>query len=79
MPKIFRGELDTRHFTFEAYGNTKKEAIDTLIKCCKKHCKQYKCSWVEFKSHCLPSDESEWEDMVYEIKIGVFYRDKEKI
>ena len=80
MNKLFIAELETRHFTFEAYGKTKNEVIDTLIKCCKKHCKQYECSWVEF----ISPDTSvkmfaENNIMVYEIKIGAGYRDKEII
>ncbi len=78
MNKFFRAELETRSFTFEAYGSTKKESIDTLIKCCKKHCKQYECSWVEFISPSISSEMFAKNNFaVYEIKIGAAYRDSD--
>lgn len=93
MDKIFRAILETENFTFEAYENTRRKALNCLISGCKNHCKQYKVSWNEFKNHYLTYEENwpdselikflltdnDWPDLVYEIEIGVFYRDKEKI
>ena len=78
MDKIFRAILETENFTFEAYENTRRKALKSLISGCKNHCKQYKVSWNEFKNHYLTYEE-DWPDLVYEIEIGVGYRDKEKI
>lgn len=70
---MFKATLGTRHFNFEAYGQSEREAKQILLRGCQKHCKQAQVSFTVFKE--------EYADDIctYEIKIGVSYRDQEEI
>lgn len=69
---IFIATLDTRHFSFEAYGNNEDEAKAVLESALRKHAKQY-------------SLQPEWPDAmidgceVREVAVGLGYRDREPI
>lgn len=68
---IFKSELQTAHFLFEAYGNSANEAKQALVLTLEMHGKQYK----------LPQ---EWWLNHYEFSLKVLqlnqgYRDGEKL
>jgi hypothetical protein len=70
MTKIYRAYYDSKSFTFEAFGNTEHEAIDSLVIGLIQHTTQYKLSpdWWQFEG--IETD-------TYEI--GLPYRDRELI
>lgn len=68
--RFWRAVFETRHFTFEAYGSTRVEAIATL-----------KLGWIK---HCLQAGAdleyiNEYEDDIdaYEVELMSCYRDRE--
>jgi hypothetical protein len=70
--KFWQARLETRNFSFEAYGTTDEKARDALITAFKKHAAQWKISpdW--------------WEDSATdigyrEIELGRAYRDREPL
>lgn len=70
MLQIFKASLETRHFTFEAYGYTEVEALYIMRQTWMKHSKEYKAAkhnWGEFEDDVH----------VQEIIVGAGYRDGE--
>jgi hypothetical protein len=65
--KLFRAFYDSRNFSFEAYGSSKDDAINQLIKGLKIHAKEYQ----------IPNEDWYTEDdfSVYEIFPNTAYRD----
>ena len=72
--KLFRAQFDTRHFDFEGYGHTEKEAIDVCYEGWLDHCRNYNpCAEID-------PDYVKREDIgAYEIQTGLAYRDREPI
>jgi hypothetical protein len=70
MTKIYRAYYDSKSFTFEAFGNTEHEAIDSLVIGLIQHTTQYKLSpdWWQFEGIEL-----------MDYSIGFAYRDNEMI
>jgi hypothetical protein len=70
MTKIYRAYYDSKSFTFEAFGNTEHEAIDSLVIGLIQHTTQYKLSpdWWQFEGIELVA-----------FNIGFAYRDNEMI
>jgi hypothetical protein len=70
MTKIYRAYYDSKSFTFEAFGNTEHEAIDSLVIGLIQHTSQYKLSpeWWQFEGIEL-----------MDYSIGLAYRDNEMI
>ena len=70
--KLFRATLDTRHFTFEAFGTTEAEAMETLAGGLVRHAGR----------HMLDADWAD-EDLMgvepVEIETGICLRDGEPI
>ena len=71
---LFRAYFDTRHFDFEGYGSTEEEAVDVCYAGWLLHCKSYRPG-MEIDPDYVKKDEIG----VYEIKIGMAYRDREPI
>jgi hypothetical protein len=72
MPTIYRAEIDTRHFHFEAYGNDAEEARENLLRGLNKHATQTN----------LPPTWGEsiiGEARVLPFVLGACYRDREAI
>ena len=64
--KIYRSYYDSTHFCFEAYGLTKEEAKNQIIKGLKIHAQNY----------TIPDDWWNDDDIgVYEVQTGKAYRD----
>lgn len=69
---IYRAELDTRHFHFEAFGDTQSDALGALISGLERHAIAYKL-------------DSGWMlEVVREVTatplaLGACYRDQEKL
>lgn len=70
---MIRATLETRHFSFEAYGKNKAEALDVL-----------RTGW-NLKHRQQYPDAREFDDLFacdveyYEIKGGKAYRDREEL
>jgi hypothetical protein len=70
MTKIYRAYYDSKSFSFEAYGQTKTEAIDALVIGLLMHTRQFHA----------PSDWWDSEGIeVREFTVGFAYRDNEMI
>ena len=70
MTKIYRAFYDSYKFSFEAYGQTKTEAIDALVIGLLMHTRQFNCA-------------ANWWDIegieVREFTIGFAFRDNEMV
>ena len=68
---MFRAALETRHFSFEAFGETEKHARATMANLWRDHCVQYE----------QPNNFEEFEDgvNVMEFHIGRGYRDGSEV
>jgi len=71
---MFMAVLETRNFTFEGFGKSENDAVKALSRAIDAHTAEYRISSSEFKD-AYPRNC--WN--VREIKIGVGYRDREKI
>lgn len=70
LKTLWKAEFSSRHFDFEAYGNTKLGACEALKLGLKRHAKQTK----------IPSDWFEESDIIVnEFKVGCAYCDRSKI
>jgi hypothetical protein len=72
MRKVFLAKLETRHFTFRAYGGSAIEAKETMIEALRRHSKQYAVSFSELMA--AYSNDIE----VHEIVMGSAYRDNQQ-
>lgn len=61
--------VDTKHFSFEAYGKTKEEAKKALMVGLDKHREQYQC-WMK---------DIEQDFVYFELSLGKAYRDQEEL
>lgn len=69
---MYKAELETRNFSFVAYGLTKQDAETALLKGIKVHCDDYKSEMSYFISI--------WEDVFYnEFQMNKAYRDGEEL
>jgi len=69
---MFKAKLESRNFTFEAYGRTARHALDSLKQGFKDHAEQYGIA---------PDWWTEWECDIFTTKfeMEVAYRDNERI
>lgn len=70
MTKLWQATLETRNFSFEAYGATEDEALSALKAGCTKHAKQYQIE---------DGFASVEQVAMREISIGTCYRDREAL
>jgi len=68
---MFKTQLTTTNFSFEAFGKTQEDSWAALVKGLKKHIKQYELDETEFFTNYLG------DIFTTEIKIGACYRDNE--
>jgi hypothetical protein len=67
---IWLASVDTEHFTFEGYGETRSDAMAALGRAFARHAEQYR----------LASDWARPHEATYrEIELGAGYRDRHKI
>lgn len=72
MNRIVQASLETRHFTFEAYGDSRAKALKALSRGLERHAVEYR----------IPLDwwhEMEEDIMVRDIDLEVAYRDREPL
>lgn len=74
--KIWMAWYDSRHYSFDAFGRTKDEAIDALVDGLRQHGRQLslELNWWE-DQRVAAEDQFE----VREIELGRAYRDREQI
>jgi hypothetical protein len=70
---IYRAQLETRNFDFEAYGETAEKAALTLREGCRKHVTEYRLIQADFDEVYGP------EIRVMPIALGQCYRDREPL
>ena len=71
---VYRAYAETRHFTFEGFGETQDEAIEVCYQGWLLHCKNYR-SDVEIDPSYLSKDDIG----VYACQLGEGYRDHELV
>lgn len=77
--KFFRAKLDTSHFDFEAFGETKERAKAALVAGMKKHAKEYRMSAAEAKVFLSEYTEEGGDICVYAVELGAAFRDCEPL
>lgn len=70
-PTLHRVRLETRNFTFEAFGTTEATARAALRACIERHCEQYPDAHPAYLLSLEPD--------VGEVSAGVCYRDREPL
>lgn len=73
MSDIFRAELDTRHFSFEAYGTTEENARQLMVITLVRHAVQTGISAADLIEAMRGSIN------VYRVAVGQGYRDREPL
>lgn len=76
---LYRAELETRNFSFEAYGPTEAKARDYLVQGLHRHFLTYSGRWNSAKQAGTRLAEFLDDITVREIKSGAVYRDREEI
>jgi len=56
---IYRAELHTHHFHFEALGDTPKNAIAALVEGFKRHAREYRCKEDWFVEYVTDKDDGD--------------------
>lgn len=73
--KLYRAHVDSRHFEFEGYGLTERDAVTACMQAWSAHCCQITLHGGTIDRSYIKRDDIS----AYEIQVGKGYRDRETI